>query len=693
MIRLAFDIGGTFTDIVLHDSDSGALHVAKTLTTPDELARAVLDGLDDVLAQTETKADEVGGLLHATTVATNAILERRGASTALLTTEGFRDVLIIARQKRYETYNLYFQKPEPLTRRRHIYEVSERIDADGEVVTPIDLKSLDNAIDRVLAAGIESAAIVFLHSYANAGHERAAVRHLAERVPELAVSASCDVSPRIREYERTSTTLANAYVKPIVARYLETLQDALTEKGFSAPLHVMQSNGGLVTPEIARDYPVRIVESGPAAGVLLARHVGQLESTDHVLTFDMGGTTAKLGVIDDGEPAITSTFEVDTVDSRRYSGLPLSTPAIELLEIGSGGGSIASTDGHTIQVGPKSAGADPGPICYGGGGDLPTVTDANLLLGYLNPEYFNGGAMTLDLEAATVGLKRHIADPLGLSLEEAAWGIHAVANTDMERAMRVMSVEKGRDPRKYTLVAFGGAGPIHASRIARSLAIPRVIVPAAAGVGSAVGLLTAEARIDVTITRTMVLNDSAADRIAAAYTELEALVARDASRLGSEAPNLSRYAYLRQAGQGFEINVNLPNGEIDNGYVDKVIEAFHTAYERDFGYRDETSGVEAVDWCLAATFPNATTGKLETKAMSQQEIGQVDGTRQVYLPENGARVPCRFLDRATLTAIGPLTGPAIIEDPESTILALPGDRLSMSERGDVIIDINKEDNA
>jgi len=693
MIRLAFDIGGTFTDIVLHDSDSGALYVAKTLTTPDELARAVLDGLDDVLAQTETKADEVGGLLHATTVATNAILERRGASTALLTTEGFRDVLIIARQKRYETYNLYFQKPEPLTRRRHIYEVSERIDADGEVVTPIDLKSLDNAIDRVLAAGIESAAIVFLHSYANADHERAALRHLAERVPELAVSASCDVSPRIREYERTSTTLANAYVKPIVARYLETLQDALTEKGFSAPLHVMQSNGGLVTPEIARDYPVRIVESGPAAGVLLARHVGQLESTDHVLTFDMGGTTAKLGVIDDGEPAITSTFEVDTVDSRRYSGLPLSTPAIELLEIGSGGGSIASTDGHTIQVGPKSAGADPGPICYGGGGDLPTVTDANLLLGYLNPEYFNGGAMTLDLEAATVGLKRHIADPLGLSLEEAAWGIHAVANTDMERAMRVMSVEKGRDPRKYTLVAFGGAGPIHASRIARSLAIPRVIVPAAAGVGSAVGLLTAEARIDVTITRTMALNDCAADRIAAAYKELEALVARDASRLGSVAPNLSRYAYLRQAGQGFEINVNLPNGEIDNGYVDKVIEAFHTAYERDFGYRDETSGVEAVDWCLAATFLNATTGKLETKAMSQQEIGQVDGTRQVYLPENGARVPCRFLDRATLTAIGPLTGPAIIEDPESTILALPGDRLSMSERGDVIIDINKEDNA
>ncbi len=693
MIRLAFDIGGTFTDIVLHDSDSGALHVAKTLTTPSDLAQAVLHGLDDVLTQTGTGADEVGALLHATTVATNAILERRGAKTALLTTEGFRDVLIIARQKRYETYNLYFHKPEPLTRRRHIYEVTERIDADGDVVTPIDLQSLDSAIDRVMAEDIESAAIVFLHSYANADHERAAVRHLAERAPSLAVSASCDVSPRIREYERTSTTLANAFVKPIVARYLDTLQDALAQKGFSAPLHVMQSNGGLVTPEIARDYPVRIVESGPAAGVLLARHVGQLESTDHVLTFDMGGTTAKLGVVDDGEPAITSTFEVDTVDSRRYSGLPLSTPAIELLEIGSGGGSIASTDGHTIQVGPKSAGADPGPICYGSGGDLPTVTDANLLLGYLDPDYFNGGAMTLDIEAATAGLQRHIADPLGLSLEEAAWGIHAVANTDMERAMRVMSVEKGRDPRKYTLVAFGGAGPIHAARIARSLAIPRVIVPAAAGVGSAVGLLTAEARIDVTITRTMVLDDSAADGVAAAYTELEALVAKDAPRLGTEEPILSRYAYLRQAGQGFEINVNLPDGRIDGGYVDQVVEAFHTAYERDYGYRDEASGVEAVDWCLAATFPSATTGKLETKAVTQQASSRIEGTRGIYLPESGARVPCQILDRAILAANGPLTGPAIIEDPESTILALPGDRLSMSERGDIIIDINVEGSA
>ena len=309
-----------------------------------------------------------------------------------------------------------------------------------------------------MAEGFESAAVVFLHSYANAEHERAAARHLAERAPNLAVSASCDVSPRIREYERTSTTLANAYVKPIVARYLDTLQEALTQQGFTGSLHVMQSNGGLVTPEIARDYPVRIVESGPAAGVLLARHVGQLEATDHVLTFDMGGTTAKLGVVDGGEPVITSSFEVDTVDSRRYSGLPISTPAIELLEIGAGGGSIATTDGHTIQVGPRSAGADPGPICYGGGGDRSTVTDANLVLGYLDPGYFNGGAMTLDLDAARSGLQRDIADPLGLALEDAAWGIHAVANAGMERAMRVMSVEKGRDPRKYTLVAFGGAG-------------------------------------------------------------------------------------------------------------------------------------------------------------------------------------------------------------------------------------------
>ncbi|MBT6276960.1 MAG: hydantoinase/oxoprolinase family protein [Chromatiales bacterium] len=686
MIRLAFDIGGTFTDIVLHDANTKALHVAKTLTTPDDLARAVLNGLNDVLSQAGRDAGEVGALLHATTVATNAILERAGAKTALLTTKGFRDVLILGRQKRYETYNLYFRKPEPLTRRQFIYEVEERVDADGAVVTPLDTDSLDVAIDQFTAQGIESVAIVFLHAYINPTHERAAVAHLRARAPQVEISASSEVSPRIREYERTSTTLANAYVKPIVARYLDTLEAALARQGFTAPLHVMQSNGGLVTPAIARDFPVRIVESGPAAGVLLARHVGQLETSDHVLTFDMGGTTAKLGVVDDGEPAITSDFEVDTVDSRRYSGLPLSTPAIELLEIGAGGGSIATTDGHTIQVGPSSAGADPGPICYGSGGDLPTVTDANLVLGYLDPGYFNGGAMTLDLAAAKAGLEERIAAPLGLSTESAAWGIHAVANANMERAMRVMSVEKGRDPRKYTLVAFGGAGPIHAAHIARSLAIPRVIVPAAAGVGSAVGLLTAQSRIDVTITRTLRLDAGSSGAIAAIYAELQALVAGDAARLGSDAPMLSRYAYLRQAGQGFEIVVALPDGEIDAGYASKVLEAFHAAYQRDYGYRDEASGVEAVDWCLAATLPDENATRFEANTVTAGGAS-IDRVRDAYFPDHGGWMRCRILNRSTLRAKGPLPGPAIVEDPESTILVLPGDRVALLERGDIVIDI------
>ena len=691
--RIGVDVGGTFTDVVLHDPRSGALHVAKTLTTPGDLARAVMAGVDAVLAESGKRPSDVGALLHATTVATNAILERKGARTALLTTEGFRDVLILGRQKRYETYDLYFRKPAPLTRRRHVHEVRERVDADGNVVTPIDLEGLDPVADRLLAEGIESAAIVFLHSYANPDHERAAAQRLAERAPDLAISVSCDVSPRIREYERSSTTVANAFVKPIVARYLDRLRETLTRRGFAAPLHVMQSNGGLVTPEVARDFPVRIVESGPAAGVLLARHVGRLESADRVLTFDMGGTTAKLGVVDDGEPAIASTFEIDTIDSRRYSGLPLSTPAIELLEIGAGGGSIASTDGRTIRVGPESAGADPGPICYGGGGDRPTVTDANLALGYLDPGNFNGGAMTLDPEAAAAGLRRHIADPLGLSLEDAAWGVHAVANAGMERAMRVMSVERGRDPRRYVLVAFGGAGPVHAARIARALSIPRVIVPAAAGVGSAVGLLTADVRIDVTVTRAMTLEAGAGDRIAATYAELESLVAREAPRLGPAAPRLSRYARLRQVGQGFEIGVALPGGPIDDEYVDRAIEAFHAAYERDYGYRDEASGVEAVDWCLAATFPDDATGPFAAAAVPRREDGRIDGVRRAYLPERAAWADCRVLDRATLACeaaarTGGLPGPAIVEDPESTILALPGDRLSMSERGDVIVDIN-----
>jgi N-methylhydantoinase A len=690
MLRIAFDIGGTFTDFALHDSATGHLRVGKALTTPDDLTRAVIAGITDLLDRTGTDPGALGAALHATTVATNAILERRGARTALLTTDGFRDILVMGRQKRYETFDMYLRKPAPLTRRRHVYGIVERIDAAGNEIVPLDRASVDAAAARMLADGIESAAMVFLHAYADPAHERAAAARIRELAPDLDLSLSSDVSPRIREYERASTTLANAYVKPILGRYLDRLADALEDIGIGADLHVMQSNGGLASPAVARAHPVRIVESGPAAGVLLARHVGRACGYDHVLTFDMGGTTAKLGAIDDGVPAIAPSFEVDTIDQRRYSGLPLSTPSIELLEIGAGGGSIATTDGRTIAVGPQSAGAAPGPICYGRGGTSPTVTDANLVLGYLDPGYFNGGSMTLDTAAAAAGIDRAIGRPLGLALFEAAWGIHALANASMERAMRVMSVEKGRDPRRYTLVAFGGAGPVHAARIARGLAIPRVVVPAGAGVGSAIGLLAAETRTDVTLTRIATLHPDASELIAEAYSRLETLAAPDIGRLGDPAAAVfSRYAYMRQRGQGYEIRVDLPAGPIDRSYAGRVIEAFHDAYARDYGYRDTEAGVEAVDWCLAASWPGGEASFVLDRAADGPER-RIDSRRDAWFPETGGMTSCRVIDRATLAALSALSGPVIVEDPESTIVVLPGDRVSVSPRGDLVIEIAVE---
>ena len=421
MWRVAFDIGGTFTDFVLAGPDTPPRFL-KVASSPDDPARAVIAGFERLLADAGVAAAGLGTILHATTVATNAIIERKGCPTALLTTDGFRDVLIIGRQKRYETHDLYMTKPPPLVPRRRTFEVVERVDPHGAVEIPIDPASLDAAIDAVIASGAESVAVSFLHAYANPAHERAAAARLRERAPALPVSLSSKISPKFREYERTSTTVANAYVRPIVGRYIERLETALAERGFENDMFIMQSAGGLVSPAIAAEEPAWIVESGPAAGVLMSALVGTEAGESHVVTFDMGGTTAKLGAVDAGEPAVTSTFEIDPIRYRPGSGLPINIPAVELLEIGSGGGSIARAELGVIHVGPESAGAEPGPMCYRRGGDRPTMTDANLVLGYLNPDYFNAGEMRLDREAAAAGLVRDIAVPLDLGVaSEPVW--------------------------------------------------------------------------------------------------------------------------------------------------------------------------------------------------------------------------------------------------------------------------------
>ena len=690
--RIAFDVGGTFTDFVLRGAGSDGMSFWKVPSTPDDPSRAVLSGLSDILEETGVEGEDVDAILHATTVATNAIIERKGPRTAFVTTRGFRDVIVMGRQKRYDTFDVYLTKPAPLVARRDVFEVDERIDVHGETVKPVDRASVDGVVDALADGGYESAAVAFIHAYADGRHERVVRDAIAARLPDVPVSLSSEVSPKMREFERFSTTLANAYVKPVVDRYLGRLEGALKERGIDGGLFIMQSNAGLVPPALARDMPIRIVESGPAAGVMMCGVVGREEGRRDLLTFDMGGTTAKLGAIEGGEPAVMATFEVAMINCRPGSGIPLNVPAVELLEIGAGGGSVARTELGVIVVGPESAGADPGPVCYGQGGAEPTVTDANLVLGYLNPDYFNGGAMPLDRAAAEEGIRRAIAEPLGLSVGEAAWGIHAVANANMERAMRVVSVERGRDPRGYALVSFGGAGPVHATRIARALGIPEIVVPHGAGVGSAVGLLEADSRIDAALTRVVRIRPDAAADIAAVYEELEARIRADLARLGgAEAPKWSRYAYMRYVGQGYERKVDLPGGPIDGDYPGKVGEAFVESYLRNFGFTDPDARIEAIDWCLVATVPGDRAAPRRFDGAGEAGGSAVVGARRAWFPELDGFAECDVVDRYRLREGDAFEGPAIVEERESTTVVLPGDTVTVGPSGHMVIEVGYEE--
>ena len=754
MLRLAIDTGGTFTDLVIRDEARGASWFAKTLSTPSDPARAVLDGIERLACVRPFVLADVGEVLIATTVATNAILERKGGRTALVTTRGFRDVLIMGRSKRFDTYDLWLDKPRPLVPRRAIHEVDERITHDGEVLHPLDSASVAAVAERIADDDVESVAVCLLHAYANPAHERAVGELLAAylggpgRNRAVPISLSSDVSPRRREYERASTVVANAYVKPIVGRFLAGLEGAFASLGFAGDLRVMQSSGGLTTPALAREYPVNIVESGPAAGVLACRATGAREDVAHVITFDMGGTTAKVGVIDDGEPAVTSTFEVGGVNLRKWSGLPLDIPAVELVEIGAGGGSIASTRLGVVAVGPESAGAEPGPVCYGRGGERSTLTDANLVLGYLDPKSFAGGQLRIDRAAAERATRAQIGEPLGLDLAAAAWGVHRIANANMERALRSMSIERGRDPRAYAMVAFGGAGPLHACELARALGIPRVIVPHGAGVASAIGLLEAERSLTVSRTRTIGLDaPEAANELARLYADLET---RARALFGAASPPAGwrRHAHVRYAGQGFELRIPLPAGPIDDAFLVRTRDTFDSRYEAEYGYARHDQPVEGTDWFLtgtpdepaaaeskgeSATDPEADreartgagtdadtdtdTGeaaRLEPRALPGEGADPVArdagsaaradgasssassrvapiGTVSAWLPEATGRqgwVDCPVFDRDALRTGDRVCGPAIVAERESTLLLPVGDTARVSAHGSLLIDIS-----
>jgi N-methylhydantoinase A len=688
MYQLAFDIGGTFTDFVLCETNTGNVTVWKVPTTSAAPATAVLDSLMLQAKSGVLQPEAVTATLHATTIATNAILERKGSATALITTKGFRDILILGRQKRYDTNNLHLDKPVPLVARADILEVSERVGNDGSVIAALDEEEALAIAKIIRDRGYKSVAICFLHSYANASHEEKMGELVAIAAPGVGVTLSSFISPKFREYERTSTTVASAYVEPLVNGYIQALERSLETIGITSLLSIMQSNGGLVSAEFARKYPIRIVESGPAAGVLLCAEVGREEHFNHIMTFDMGGTTAKLGAIDDGVPAITPTFEVDAVGYRKGSGLPLNIMAIELLEIGAGGGSIAQTKMGLISVGPESAGASPGPICYGNGGKRPTITDANLVLGYLNPSYFNGGEMKLDAKAAAAGIASEIANPLGLSVQEAAWGIHSVANANMEQAMRIVSIERGRDPRQYAMVAFGGAGPLHACRLARAMSVPRVIVPRGAGVGSALGLLVADRKLDLGITRVVRLDGSAYQKMHDIFGDLERRLTAEVLRMqrGGEIV-MERSASMHHIGQGYEIRVTLPLSQIDAAYEQLARDAFLGAYKREYGYNDPDTPIEITDWHVIATIVGGRIGHRLALPRAIESADPVRGHRSAFFPEAGGMVSTAVLDRYSMKVSTVYSGPALVEERESTTVVLPGDTVALSENGNLVITV------
>ncbi|WP_064745343.1 hydantoinase/oxoprolinase family protein [Pseudonocardia acaciae] len=686
--RIGFDIGGTFTDFALHDGQTGELHVWKRLSTAPDPSVGALAGIDDLLARVGASMDEVGQVVHGTTIGANTVIERKGASTALLVTEGFRDLLIMQRPARYSTYDLWFDKHEPLTPRHRVLAVRERLAHDGTVVRELDEDGLRAALAELRAAGVEAVAVSLLHSYAAGDHEVRVGKLVAQALPEATLSLSHEVAPIIGEYERASTTVVNAYIQPAFRRYLDALGRALGERGFTGQMFINQGNGGLSTPAEVVALPIRALESGPAAGVSMAAWLGREHGRGDLVAFDMGGTTAKACLIEGGEPRMERVFEVDQTLMRVGTGLPVVTPSVDLIEIGAGGGSIARTGLGIIEVGPESAGADPGPVCYGSGGTRPTVTDANLVLGYLNPDYFLGGRMSLDRDGAAAAIGEQVGEPLGLDTAGGAWGIHEAVTNNMEHAIRAVSIERGRDPRDLTLVAFGGAGPTHAARLARNLGIGEVLFPAAAGIASAVGLLQAAPRVDLARTFVAALDQGGAARLRAELAELDAEVGKLLDNVAPGAARSTDYlADMQYTGQGHVVEVEVPRDAVSDPAALAVAlrERFESDYAGRYGYSYPDARAQLVSIKVVGRVePAAFELPRNTAAGSD---GPATVTRQVYFPESGGYVDTAVYRREELPAGTSLAGPAVIEDGQCAILLLPGDTATVDDRSNVLAQI------
>ena len=673
--RFGVDIGGTFTDLVVIDEASGPIRVGKVLTTAKDPAHGVEQGVQSLLDDARVDPVRVRAVVHGTTLATNALIERKGARTALLTTEGFRDALEIRHEGRYDMYDLLIDPPAPLVPRHLRREVPERLLPDGAVLRPLDEAAARRVIAELIDAGVEAVAICLLHAYLNPIHERRLAALVREAAPHVAVSCSSEVVPEIREYERASTTTANVYVAPLMARYLETLEARLHGLGIPGQLYVMQSSGGIALPPLARRLPIRLVESGPAAGALAAAQAARERGDSRLLSFDMGGTTAKACVIDGGAPLVAREFEVARADRfKKGSGLPIRVPVIEMIEIGAGGGSIARVDRMgLLKVGPDSAGADPGPACYNLGGRQPTVTDADLLLGYLDAEFFLGGRMRLDRAAAERAVSEHVARPLGLDPTAAAWGIHRVVNENMAAAARIHGIERGRDLRAYPLFAFGGAGPVHCWQVARILRVPRILLPFGAGAMSAWGLLAAPLAFDFVRTVRARLDAADWDALTRLFVEMEdegrELLARAGVAAGDA--RVSRIAEMRYVGQGHEVEAPMPAGRLSPASLPAITASFEGAYRALYHRLPQGVPIEALNWRVTVSGPPprlAFGGGAGPRATADA----VKTRRRAWFAEAAGWIDTPVYDRYGLGPGATFAGPAIVEERESTAVIGPG---------------------
>jgi N-methylhydantoinase A/oxoprolinase/acetone carboxylase beta subunit len=669
--RLGCDIGGTFTDFVLLNDRTGEIKINKCLTTPRDPSDAVEQGIRELETVVPGFMEELDEVIHGTTLVINSIIERKGAVTGLITTKGFRDVLELGREIRYAPYDIFAEFPEPLIPRRFRLEVDERVRSDGTVQKPLNEDEAREVVRTLLAMGADSLAVCLLNSFENPSHELMIKEIIEKEAPQVSVSISYHVLPQIREYERTSTTVTNAYVKPLTGRYLAKLSGRLESIGFKGKLFIMLSSGGITSVETAAEFPVRIIESGPTAAVIAGEYFGKLFNVPEMFCFDMGGTTAKSCLIQKGAAGVVPTFEVGRVQRfMKGSGLTIQVPVVDLMEIGAGGGSIAKVSRMgTLQVGPESSGADPGPICYDRGGQEPCVTDADLLLGYLDEKYFLGGEMTLNKEAAKRGVEQKIAQPLGVPFIQAVWGIHDLINETMAAAAKTHIAEKGGNPGIVTVAAFGGAGPVHAYGLAKKLGAPRFMVPPNAGVGSALGFFTAPRAFDLVRSHKVALRDADLEEIEKIFLELEAEGVKTLEKAGGErAIQFDRSVDMRFVGQGSETNLALSERTFTLLDKERIRKRFDETYEKLYGRTYPDSAVEFINFKVRARLPERLLQLPSDRDGGGSLEGATKGRRPAYSGLAKDYIPHTVYDRYRLFPGATFDGPAIVEERESTVI-------------------------